>query len=78
MELALEQDGSPVMWREIAKDGASLPAHQSRARAATLVSSPGEIYDFEIAPAKPGTMILRYLAQVGDTTTTQRAVIRVR
>jgi hypothetical protein len=77
-QFALEQDGAPVLWREIAKDGAALPAHQIRVLPATLISGPGEIHDMEITPLKPGIMILRYLAQVGDSTTTQRAIIRVR
>jgi FtsP/CotA-like multicopper oxidase with cupredoxin domain len=77
-ELALEQDGAPVLWRAIAKDGAALPPHQMREQPATLISGPGEIYDMEIAPAKPGIMILRYLGQVRDSTTAQRAVIRAR
>jgi FtsP/CotA-like multicopper oxidase with cupredoxin domain len=76
-QFALEEDGAPVLWREVAKDGAALPPHQSREQPATLTSGPGEIYDMEIAPAKPGIMILRYLGQVGDSTTTQRAIIRV-
>jgi len=73
---ALEQNGTPVQWRPIAKDGADLPAHQSLARPALLTSGPGEINDFEIAPANAGTMILRYVGQPGDSTTTRRAVIR--
>jgi FtsP/CotA-like multicopper oxidase with cupredoxin domain len=77
-QFTLEQDGAPVLWREIAKDGASLPPHQIHEQAATLISGPGEIYDMEIAPAKPGIMILKYLGQVGDSTTAQRAVIRAR
>jgi FtsP/CotA-like multicopper oxidase with cupredoxin domain len=77
-QFALEQDGAPVLWREIAKDGAALSAHQIRTLPATLISGPGEIHDMEITPLKPGIMILRYLAQVGDSTTTQRAIIRVR
>lgn len=75
-ELALEQNGVLVAWRVVAKDGAALPPYQIRDRSATLVSSPGEIFDVEIAPPHPGTMILRYLGQTGDSTTTRRAIIR--
>lgn len=78
LELALDQDGALVQWKIVAKDGADLPAHQIRLQPATFVSGAGEIYDAEIAPAKPGIMILRFLAQEGDSTTTQRAIIRVR
>lgn len=75
-EIALEQNGATVPWRVIAKDGATLPAHQIRDRPAMMTSGPGEIYDVEITPPSAGNMTLRYLAQPGDTTTTQRAVIR--
>ncbi|MDQ2766050.1 MAG: multicopper oxidase domain-containing protein [Gemmatimonadota bacterium] len=75
-DFALEQNGAPVQWRALAKDGADLPPHQRRVQPAMLTSAPGEINDFEITPAKPGIMILRFLGQPGDTTTTQRAVIR--
>jgi len=76
-QFALERDGVPVSWRVVAKDGADLPAHQIRERPATLISAPGEIHDVEIAPDKPGILVLRYLGRVGDTTTTQRAIVRV-
>jgi FtsP/CotA-like multicopper oxidase with cupredoxin domain len=76
-DFALGLDGAPVQWRPIAKDGAELPPHQSRAQPALLTSAPGEINDVEIAPTKPGTMILTYVGQRGDSTRTYRAVIRV-
>ncbi|MFI5241764.1 MAG: multicopper oxidase domain-containing protein [Gemmatimonadales bacterium] len=76
-QLSLERDGTAVTWRAVAKDGADLPAHQRREMPAQLVSEPGEIYDYEITPSVPGIMVLRYLGQVGDTTTTQRAIVRV-
>jgi len=76
-ETTLEQNGAPVLWRMVAKDGAALPFNQVRERPATVTSNPGETYDFEIAPKKPGTMILKYLAQPGDSTSAVRAVIRV-
>jgi manganese oxidase len=77
-ELALDQNGAPVSWRIVAKDGADLPAHQIRERPAAMLSAPGETFDAMITPAKPGTMTFRYLAQAGDSTTWQRAVIRAR
>jgi FtsP/CotA-like multicopper oxidase with cupredoxin domain len=75
-ELTLEQNGTLVPWRVIAKDGAALPPDQIRERPATQIIGAGEIYDVEIAPAKAGNMILRYLGTPGDSTTTRRAVIR--
>jgi manganese oxidase len=76
-EMTLEQNGTPVLWRMVAKDGAALPSHQVRERPATLIASPGETYDFEITPDKPGMMMLKYDATPGDSTTTPRAIIRV-
>ena len=78
LPLALEQDGVPVQWKIVAKDGADLPVHQIRVQPATLIAGPGEIYDVEIAPTNPGIMVLKFVAEEGDSTTTQRAIIRVR
>jgi FtsP/CotA-like multicopper oxidase with cupredoxin domain len=75
-QFALEQDGAPVSWREVAKDGAALPRNLIRKQPATFTSAPGEIHDMEIAPAEPGIMILKYFGAPGDSTTMQRAVIR--
>jgi FtsP/CotA-like multicopper oxidase with cupredoxin domain len=77
VDMAVERDGSPVLWRMVAKDGASLPLHQIRERPAILTTNPGETYDFEITPDKAGTMILRYDPTPGDSTSGTRAVIRV-
>jgi FtsP/CotA-like multicopper oxidase with cupredoxin domain len=77
-EMTLEEDGRPVLWRRVAKDGAALTPHQIREQPATLTTNPGETYDFEITPDRPGTMILTYLATPGDSTSAERAVIRVR
>ncbi|MEP7067083.1 MAG: multicopper oxidase domain-containing protein [Gemmatimonadota bacterium] len=77
IDMTLERDGAPVLWRMIAKDGAALPAHQIRERPATLSTNPGETYDFEITAEKPGVMFLKYDAMPGDSTNTPHAVIRV-
>jgi len=77
VDMTLERDGTPVLWRMVAKDGATLPQHQIRERPATLTTNPGETYDFEITPEKPGTMILRYDPTPGDSSSGTRAVIRV-
>lgn len=76
-QISLERDGAVVTWRPVAKDGADLPAHQIRDMPAKLVDAPGETHDFEITPDRPGILVLRYLGQEGDTTTTQRAIVRV-
>ena len=76
IDMTLARDGTPVLWRIVAKDGASLPPHQIHERPATLTTNPGETYDIEITPERPGTMILKYDAMPGDSTTGTRAVIR--
>jgi FtsP/CotA-like multicopper oxidase with cupredoxin domain len=77
IDMRIERDGAPVLWRMVAKDGASLPLHQIHERPAILTTNPGETYDFEITPEKAGTMILRYDPTPGDSTSGTRAVIRV-
>jgi manganese oxidase len=77
-EMVLEQNGAPVLWRVVARDGADLPTHQIREGPATILSAPGQTFDALIMPDKPGTMTLKYLAQEGDSTTWQSAVIRAR
>ncbi len=77
IDMTVERDGAPILWRMVAKDGAALPLHQIRERPAILTTNPGETYDFEITPDKAGTMILRYDPTPGDSTSGTRAVIRV-
>ena len=48
----------PVMWRPLAKDGATLPAPNRVATAATQRMDVGETYDFEWTPAAPGVYVL--------------------
>jgi FtsP/CotA-like multicopper oxidase with cupredoxin domain len=50
--VSLARGKDPVTWRAVAKDGAALPASQATSRPATLMFDPGEIYDFELTPAK--------------------------
>jgi FtsP/CotA-like multicopper oxidase with cupredoxin domain len=54
-------DGSePVMWKAVAKDGATLPPSQATLRPASLVFDAGEIYDFELTPAKAGDLAFTF------------------
>ena len=77
-EFALEQDGMPVLWRAVAKDGAALPPHQIREQPAKLITDPGETYDFEITPDQARhDEPARSSAEPGDTTSAEHAVIRV-
>jgi len=45
-----------VQWRQLAKDGADLPAAATSARRAQQIISMGETYDFEYRPARPGNL----------------------
>jgi len=58
--VSLANGGQPVMWRSIAKDGAALPLSQVKARPASLLFEPGEIYDFEFKPEKVGDLMLNF------------------
>jgi len=58
--VSLSQDGVPVRWRALAKDGYPLPPAQATERSATLRFDPGEIYDFEFMPARAGELVLAF------------------
>jgi FtsP/CotA-like multicopper oxidase with cupredoxin domain len=58
--VSIRDGDTPVQWRVVAKDGATLPASQATARPAALSFDPGEIYDFEYTPASPGELSLRF------------------
>jgi len=60
IQVSLAGGTGPVMWREVAKDGADLPASQAVTRPAALLFAPGEIYDFEFTPAAAGPLTLRF------------------
>jgi FtsP/CotA-like multicopper oxidase with cupredoxin domain len=48
-------------WRPLAKDGATLPAHQSGMRPARLTMGTGETWDVELTPAEAREMALEIL-----------------
>lgn len=50
VEFSLGTDTTTAQWKPIAKDGADLPASQSRLRPAYLQTGPGETADFEFTP----------------------------
>ena len=58
--VSLTDGQAPVAWRLVAKDGATVPAHQATTRPATLFFDPGEIYDFEFTPKAAGNLVLRF------------------
>jgi FtsP/CotA-like multicopper oxidase with cupredoxin domain len=54
------QDGKPVEWIPIAKDGADLASVQSVAAPASFTIAPGETYDFTFTPGKSGEIEFKY------------------
>ncbi|MGK2934095.1 MAG: multicopper oxidase domain-containing protein [Gemmatimonadaceae bacterium] len=58
VQFSLGTDTTVSTWRPIAKDGADLPESQRRARAAFLLTGPGETADFEFTPTEPGILVL--------------------
>ena len=54
----LIQDGAPVTWNSIAKDGAGLPSEQANTGPASFLIAPGETYDFQVQPERDGDMKL--------------------
>lgn len=59
-DVTLANGKTPVQWRAIAKDGATLPASQATMGPATLHFDPGEIYDFQYTPAAAGHLSLTF------------------
>jgi FtsP/CotA-like multicopper oxidase with cupredoxin domain len=58
VELALVEDGAPLRWIGLARDGAELPAPLQADRVARLRFGPGQTYDFHWTPAHAGTATL--------------------
>lgn len=58
--VSLQNGKTPIQWKAIAKDGATLPASQAVMRPAKLVFDPGEIYDFQYTPTAKGTLTLSF------------------
>jgi FtsP/CotA-like multicopper oxidase with cupredoxin domain len=54
------QDGKPVEWTPIAKDGADLAPVPSFTSPASFTIAPGETYDFTFTPEKPGEIEFKY------------------
>lgn len=67
------QDGKPVEWTPIAKDGADLASVQSVATPASFTIAPGETYDFTFTSEKPGKIEFKYNLILLDEHVTQVA-----
>jgi len=69
------QDGKPLEWIPIAKDGADLPSVQSAATPASFTIAPGETYDFTLTPEKSGKIEFTYDQGLLDEHVRQVAVV---
>jgi FtsP/CotA-like multicopper oxidase with cupredoxin domain len=67
------QDGKPLEWTPIAKDGADLASVQSVAIPASFTIAPGETYDFTFTPEKSGEIEFKYDLILLDEHVTQVA-----
>lgn len=76
VQFSLGTDTTVSMWRPIAKDGADLPESQRTARAAFLLTGPGETADFEFTPTEPGDLVLSVRTRISGWAIPQ--VLRVR
>ncbi len=70
------QDGEPVEWVPIAKDGADLGSAQSVATSASFIIAPGETYDFTLTPKKSDVIEFRYDQSLLDEHITQVANVK--
>jgi hypothetical protein len=58
--VSLSRGTEPVMWKAVAKDGATLPPSQATSRRASLLFDAGEIYDFEFTPDRAGDLAFTF------------------
>ncbi len=63
VRVRLMRADEPVIWRSVAKDGATLPPALTAARPADVEIFPGETYDFEFLPDEPGPLRLEAVLQ---------------
>jgi FtsP/CotA-like multicopper oxidase with cupredoxin domain len=60
VKIALTQNGTPVLWTALAKDGADLPPEQSLSGPASFLIAPGETYDYLFRQEQEGDMQLTF------------------
>jgi FtsP/CotA-like multicopper oxidase with cupredoxin domain len=72
------QDGKPLEWIPIAKDGADLGSGQSVATPASFTIAPGETYDFTFTPEKSGDIEFKYDQLLLDEHVRQVATVTAR
>jgi FtsP/CotA-like multicopper oxidase with cupredoxin domain len=69
--VTLSQNGSPVSWKSLAKDGADLPAEQAVTGPASFLIAPGETYDFQLRREHEADMQLTFFLALFKETLTQ-------
>ena len=69
------QDGNPVEWIPVAKDGADLASVQSVPTRASFTIAPGETYDFTLTPRRSGTIEFTYDQSLLDEHVKQVATV---
>ena len=67
-----------VQWRQLAKDGANLPASATSPQRAQQIVSIGETYDFEYTPARPGDLRIEIRAAGPAGVLLSRVPVRVK
>jgi hypothetical protein len=60
VKIALTENGTPVPWTALAKDGADLPTEQALSGPASILIAPGETYDFRFRPEQEGDLQLTF------------------
>ncbi len=70
------QDGHPIEWIPIAKDGAEFGSVQSVATSASFTIAPGETYDFTLTPEKSGKIEFTYDQTLLDEHVRRVAMVR--
>jgi FtsP/CotA-like multicopper oxidase with cupredoxin domain len=76
--ISATQEGKPVEWTPIAKDGADLPTAQSVSVPASFTIAPGETYDFTFTPEKSGDIEFKYDLLLLDEHVKQVATVTAR
>jgi manganese oxidase len=66
----------PSTWNPVAKDGAALPADQSKPRAARQLVSVGETYDFDFHPTRPQNLWLEIRRGNGEWVLQAPVIVR--
>ena len=69
------QDGKPIEWIPIAKDGVDLASVQAVATPASFTIAPGETYDFAFTPEKSGKIEFTYDQGLLDEHVKQTATV---